>query len=253
MKVDLNFTDTINKIKIFLQESFQHTQKNNAVIATSGGIDSALSLTLLAQSLPLENIYPVFLPYGDQNMNDAYLAAKFNQIPDENWQTINIKPMTDLFIDQLKINDQDSIRLGNIKARVRMICLFDFAKKINALVVGTENKSEKYLGYFTRFGDAASDLEPIEHIYKTQVRQLAKFLRIPDQLIEKAPSAELWSGQTDEQEMGFTYEAADLILEQLIDEQKKADQIDEDREIIQKVLTRVQAMAFKQQVPYTLE
>ncbi len=247
-----NFQHQSTQIIEFLQNTFQQTGKQNAVIAVSGGIDSALSLTLLARALPKEKIWPLFLPCGDQEMADAILIAKFNQIPEANWQTIDIKPAVDSVITQQSINQTDAVRIGNIKARVRMIFVYDLAKKLDALVVGTENKSEQHLGYFTRFGDAASDIEPIEHLYKTQVRQLAEFLKIPQQLITKPPSAGLWPDQTDEQELGFSYEAADKILWQLIDEGKTETQIVGDQVTIKKVLTQVQKMAFKQQVPYTI-
>ena len=106
----------------------------------------------------------------------------------------------------------DQLRLGNIMARVRMICLYDLAKQLDALVCGTENKSEKYLGYFTRFGDEASDIEPIMHLYKTEVYELAKHLGIPGAIVAKPPSADLWSEQTDERELGFSYKEADQVL-----------------------------------------
>jgi len=115
----------------------------------------------------------------------------------------------------IKLNaKKDKVRLGNILARVRMICLFDLAKKLGALVVGTENKSEKMLGYFTRFGDEASDLEPIVHLYKTEVIKLAKELGVPAAIIKAAPTAGLWPGQTDEAELGMTYAEIDARLRQ---------------------------------------
>jgi len=136
-----------------------------------------------------------------------------------------------------------------------MIIIFDQTKKLDALVCGTENKSEKYLGYFTRFGDEASDLEPIQHLYKTQVWQLAKDLNIPQQFISKAPTAGLWDGQTDEQELGFSYSQADEVLKQFIDENKKPDEIKIDgieKKIVRKIVKQVQSQKFKLEVPYHL-
>src|SRR6185437_16551779 len=115
-------------------------------------------------------------------------------------------------LQNIEPTDENKIRIGNIAARMRMIILFDLAKKHKALVCGTENKSENLLGYFTRFGDQASDIEPIEHLYKTQIIQLAKHLGLPEDVITQAPSAGLWKGQTDEGQFGFTYEEADIVL-----------------------------------------
>ena len=119
----------------------------------------------------------------------------------------------------------DRVRLGNIMARVRMIILFDLDKKQKGLVCGTENKSEALLGYFTRFGDEASDIEPIQHLYKTQVYELAKYLGVPKEIIEKPPSANLWESQTDEGEFGFTYKEADQVLFHYYDKKLKLEEI----------------------------
>lgn len=157
----------------------------------------------------------------------------------------------------LQITDEDKIRKGNVIARTRMISVFDYAKSKDALVVGTENKSEHYLGYFTRFGDQASDLEPLANLYKTQVRQLARELSLPEIFLAKTPSADLWQDQSDEKELGFSYELADQVLAYLIDQKLTATEIpqlfnQEEQTLVNKILARVDAMAFKQQVPYTL-
>lgn len=147
----------------------------------------------------------------------------------------------------------NKVRLGNIMARVRMIYLFDMAKAINALVVGTENKTENMLGYFTRFGDSASDLEPIASLYKTQVWEAAKILGIPEKIITKAPTAGLWENQTDEDELGFTYKEADQVLYYHFDEKLPVEKIVEkgiDRNVIEKVLETVKKNGFKQKTPY---
>jgi NAD+ synthase len=135
-------------------------------------------------------------------------------------------------------------------ARVRMIAVFDLAKKLGGLVCGTENKSEHYLGYFTRFGDSASDIEPLCHLYKTQIRQYATALGIPNQIITKAPSAGLWEEQTDEQELGFTYEQADIVIAEFLGETEENDEVSTD--IRQKVVARIQSQQFKLEVPYMM-
>ena len=138
-------------------------------------------------------------------------------------------------------------------ARVRMIILFDLAKQIGGLVCGTENKSEKLLGYFTRFGDAASDLEPISHLYKTQVYQLAKYLKIPGQIINQSPTAGLWDGQTDEGEFGFTYREADQVLHLYFDQKKSLNEIKKlGFKNTDKIIKRLLNYQFKLKTPYHL-
>lgn len=144
-------------------------------------------------------------------------------------------------------------RLGNIMARVRMIILFDLAKKLNAIVSGTENKSERLLGYFTRFGDSASDIEPIAHLYKTQVYQLAKYLKVPEKIINQSPTAGLWDGQTDEDEFGFTYEEADQVLYLVDDRPQDINKIKKDFPNAEKIIERMQSNQFKLQTPYHLK
>jgi len=212
----------ISAVVLFLQKIFANTSKHSAVIAVSGGIDSALSLSLLALALPKEQIWPMLLPYEHQDMTDALAILDFWQIPPQNRKILNITSMVDAATTSLQIGENDHLRKGNVMARIRMMAIFDFAKLNNALVVGTENKSEYYLGYFTRFGDAASDVEPLLTLYKTQVRQLAKELKLPEVFLQKTPSADLWSGQSDEAELGFSYELADQVLSYLIDQNKSA-------------------------------
>lgn len=274
--------ETIKKSIEFLQKTFQKNNKQKAVIAVSGGIDSAVSLSLVTKALGAGNIFPVLLPFKDQDMSDARTIIEWNKISEENWLEINIQPMVASFAQEVNLNEvtdekytegkQNFIRLGNIMARTRMVIVFDLAKKLNALVCGTENKSEKYLGYFTRFGDEAADVEPMVHLYKTQVRLIAETLKLPDVFLQKAPTAGLWINQTDEEELGFSYEVADAVMEQYIDQQKSVLEISLDsleiegddqsgsrlnkinnQAMIQKVVQRIESMKFKQVVPYTLD
>jgi len=146
----------------------------------------------------------------------------------------------------------DRVRRGNIMARIRMAYLFDKAKKHTALVLGTENKSEYLLGYFTRFGDDASDIEPVRHLYKTQVYELARYLQIPDAIIEKPPSADLWPEQTDEGEFGFTYKEADQILFYLFEEKKSLEDVVSfgfSKGMVTQVQIRTEKNSFKRKTP----
>ena len=250
-----NPDQVVQNVVQFIQQTFADQQKQEAIIAVSGGIDSALALTLLSKALGPNHVHVLFLPFRDQSTADARVIAEFVGVPEDQRFTQQIEVPVEAVIQQLGIPATETVRRGNLMARTRMMIVYDLAKKLNGLVCGTENKSEHYLGYFTRFGDAASDLEPISTLYKTQVRQLAQYLQLPDVFLTKAPSAGLWQDQTDEQEMGFTYQQADLVLEQLIDQQKSLAELqllltEVSPPLVQKIYNQVQAMQFKRQVPY---
>lgn len=243
------------EIITFIRTIFELQAINHAVIAVSGGIDSAVSLTLLTQSLGTRAVTPILLPYGEQDMTDARLICQWNGFQPSDWVTKDIKPVVDQLCELQNIPATDHLRRGNIMARMRMILIFDLAREKSALVCGTENKSEHYLGYFTRFGDAASDLEPLSHLYKSHVRSLAAHVHLPENIINKPPSAGLWDDQTDESEMGFSYEDADRVLTELIDRQIQPSEISIPGippATIRAVCQRVASQSFKRIVPYTI-
>lgn len=245
----------IDAVVAFLRRTYD-AHNASAVIGVSGGIDSALALTLLCRALSPARVFPVLLPYHGQAMDDAVAICAWNDIPLSQCTTVNIGPLADAVFTELGIETAATVRRGNVMARVRMITLYDIAKRKAALVCGTENKSEKSLGYFTRFGDGASDVEPIQHLYKTGVRVLATALALPQSIITKAPTAGLWEGQTDEQELGFTYAEADRVLEASLDRGLSREQIMEkgiSAMTVDAVLERVENQRFKHAVPYILE
>ncbi len=198
----------------FIQSSFTKEGIVDAVIGVSGGVDSATSATLAVRALGPDHVYPILLPYGtlnDQGKKDAQLIIDFLKIPAGHVQVVDIQPMVDAAVSTLDASMGEG-RKGNVMARMRMVVLYDVMKKMNALVVGTENKTEHLLGYYTKFGDEASDIEPLRSLYKTQVYELATYLHVPQPILEKAPTAGLWVGQTDEEEFGFSYSEADELL-----------------------------------------
>lgn len=237
----------------FLVKSFKDAGFSRAVIALSGGIDSATSCFLASRALGKENVYPLLLPYGilsTEGTLDAMKVIESLSVPPEHVMRFDIKPLADLVIS--KEFGMDNVRKGNLMARARMMVLFDQAKKRTALVVGTENKTEHLLGYFTRFGDEASDIEPLRKLYKTQVYELAKFLEVPEAILVKKPTAGLWPDQTDEGEFGFTYRDADEILHLTFEEKKSPEEVVAEgfaKEIVDKVLARARANDFKHRLP----
>lgn len=208
LKIDCEL-ETDNIVR-FISDNFMNKDFQNAVIGISGGIDSAVVGLLLNRALGKGNVYAYSLPCNNST-EDFEIAENFMRSNFSNVNTINLYPVFEEFLDVLT-GELDKVRMGNIMARLRMITLYDQSSKHNALVVGTGNKTELELGYFTMYGDGACAMEPIGHLYKTQVKQLAEYLGVPDEIISKPPSAGLWEGQTDEEELGASYEEIDKIL-----------------------------------------
>ena len=200
----------------FIKSEITRIGMSRAVVALSGGLDSALSCVLAVEALGPENVLAVRLPYkasSRDSLDHAQLLIDQLGVPS---RTIEI---TDMVEPLFKLDPQISkMRMGNIMARQRMVVIYDQSEVFKGLVIGTSNKTEILLGYSTLYGDSASAMNPIGDLYKTQVRQLSRALNIPAAILDKPPSADLWEGQTDEGELGFTYEEVDKLLYLLVDQ-----------------------------------
>lgn len=238
-----------------LREYFEKTGFKKAVIGLSGGVDSALVAYLLRDTLGAENVTAIMMPYKTSNpdsLNHAKLVVEDTKI---NAMTREITPMIDAFFETYE-KDASTLRKGNKMARERMSILYDYSAKEKALVVGTSNKTEIYLGYSTQFGDSASAINPLGDLYKSQVWELSKYLGVPDEIINKKPSADLWLGQTDEEELGITYVDADKILYRMLDEDMTKEELvanDFKEEIIDKVLYRMKSSEYKRHMPIIIK
>ncbi|MGH2626222.1 MAG: NAD(+) synthase [Anaerolineales bacterium] len=263
---NLNLASTVDRLQDFIRTTIERAGFARLVVALSGGVDSSLAAALAARALGPHRIYPILLPYRDWQAPAGRRARELAgalAIPDDQVTEIDIAPQVDTILAALGLSVEGppaqasqpaaAVRIGNIMARVRMIVVYDHARRHEALVLGTENRSEHHLGYFTRFGDEASDLEPLRGLFKTEVFQLARHLGLPPSILDAAPTAGLWQGQTDESEFGFRYAQADPILlawfDGRLDEQEIA-RLGIPQEVVHKVVTWLRRVEFKSALPH---
>lgn len=211
----MNEQKTIQKITKFIQKQVGNKP---VVLGLSGGIDSALVAYLAVQALGNKKVFGLILPSSTNTIQDLELAKLVAKKLKIKSSVINIDNIIQSYTNILKQKSNKTL-IGNLKARTRMTLLYSKANELNGMVLGTGNKTELMIGYFTKHGDGGVDLLPIGDLYKTQVRQLSQYLHIPQEIIDRPPTAGLWDGQTDEAEIGLTYEMLDQILETI--EKKK--------------------------------
>ena len=263
---DLDLPATLERLVGFIRSEVARAGFSSVVVGLSGGVDSALATALAARALGPSNVHPLLMPFREWHTTASERAWEHTlamAIPAVNVKVVDITPMVQAFVDALglktpgkRVGDPATqaiaIRTGNVMARVRMIALFDHARREGALVLGTENRSEHYLGYYTRFGDEASDLEPLRGLWKHEVQSLARLAGVPDSILNAAPTAGLWQGQTDEGEFGFTYEQADAVLHAQVDRGWGEAEIAAGGvplEVVRRVAKWIESMSYKTRLP----
>lgn len=254
-RLQINTGITLDALKGFLRDEVTKSGFKKVVFGLSGGIDSALVAYLATLALGKDHVHAVMMPYetsSKASLGDAQKVVDDLNIP---FTIVPItEPVNSYFanVDNILAQKATPLRRGNRMARERMCTLFDFSAYLGALVLGTSNKTELLLGYGTQFGDMASALNPIGDLYKCQIRQLSKAVGVPSSILEKAPSADLWEDQTDEKELGFTYDDADEILYQLVDMRLSADEIVEqgyNAQLVNTLMRRVMRNQYKRKPP----
>ncbi len=254
MNLAIDCEQTSRIISTAIANFFKKNNFEKAVLGLSGGVDSALVLKLLSNALGSANCFALLLPYktsSPESIADARELAAMWEVP---YEIIDISEQIDAYFK--KIPQATPLQIGNKCARERMSILYDFSSRIKALVVGTSNKSELLVGYSTQFGDSAAALLPLGDLYKTQVWQLADYLEIPEKIIRKTPSADLWTGQSDEQELGIKYQRLDAILFQIVDLRLSDEEIISNGyqpEEIKKVRNLIVASQYKRSLPVIIK
>ncbi|MCF6134148.1 MULTISPECIES: NAD+ synthase [Thermoactinomyces] len=237
-----------------LREEVNKAGFDKVIVGLSGGIDSALSLYLCVKAFGAENVIAVRMPYktsSPASLEDAQLAIDDTGVES---LTIDITPQIDAYFE--RVPDATPLRRGNKMARERMSILYDLSAQYEALVIGTSNRTELLLGYGTQYGDSASAVNPLGDLYKTQVRQLAAYLGVPEPIIVKPPSADLWEDQTDEDELGFNYLDVDRLLYYMIDRQYTLEQLQAlqfDDAFIRQVSKRIIRNQYKRTMPVIIK
>ncbi|MCJ2532379.1 MAG: NAD+ synthase [Candidatus Thermoplasmatota archaeon] len=244
-----NGTESV--IEHFIAEKLRKTGAKGYVLGVSGGIDSAVVLRLAVGAVGKEKVLGLIMPEKDSPRDDLEDAKMLCELEGVQHRIIDISDAVESFSRAVGAKI-DRRGLANIKARCRMILLYHFAGKDERLVLGTSNKSEMLIGYFTKHGDGGADLEPIGDLYKTEVRQLAEVLEIPEKIIDRAPSAGLWPGQADEKEIGMSYENLDSVLltiELALDSDAAVERTGVSKDKIDMVARMVRSSSHKRKVP----
>ena len=247
----LDIETALTIIDRFLVSEMRKAGRKRLVVGMSGGVDSALSAVLAVRALGKENLVAVKMPYKSSSpLSEKHAGLMIDKLGVESVR-VDITPMVDAYFASEPA--ADAVRKGNFMARMRMAVLYDLSAKLDALVLGTGNRSEWLLGYTTLYGDSACALNPIGGLYKTQVYQLAAFAGVPEEIISKPPSADLWPGQNDEGDMGLLYSDADAVFYLAVDEDRAPREVSDilgmPFQKVENILKRMENMEFKRRLP----
>jgi len=251
---EIDAEQTVGLIVAFIRSQLEQTGFGRVVMGLSGGVDSATVAFLCARAIGAEQLLGVRMPYRTSASDAEADALRVVEALGCRTERVEISPMVEPMLGLIGPEEDASLRLrrGNVMARQRMIVLYDRSASFDALVAGTSNKTEALLGYGTLYGDMAAAFAPIGDLYKSQLREIAQFLGVPPEIVAKPPSADLWPGQTDEDELGATYADLDRALYALIDRRwtlARATAAGLDRELLEWVARRVAVMEYKRQTP----
>ncbi len=248
MTVNAPFTEKV--LLMFLREEVRKLGFGRVVLGLSGGLDSAVCAALAARALTPERVLAMVMPYGPGDDPDTRDAEAWARELGVEARRVDIAPMVDAYFERHPTDDR--VLRGNKMARERMSILYDVSGREKALILGTSNKTELLIGYGTIHGDMASGINPMGDLYKTQVRVLAEHLGVPEPIRRKAPTAGLWAGQTDEDEIGFPYRELDLVLEALVDRRQSRDEAIAAgfaAKLVDEVRRRMRDSEFKRRMP----
>ena len=245
------------KITEFIHVQIKASGLQGAIVAVSGGVDSAVTFVLTVKTLGNERVRAVTMPERDITPEcDIKDVMRLAEMYDVTCDVVEITPVIHVMRSILPLyNSSDLVSLGNVKARARMTIIYHYANVLQSMVIGSTNKTEWLTGYFTKYGDGGVDLMPLEGLYKTQVRQLARYLGIPKKIIDKTPTAGLWPGQSDEGELGIKYGVLDLILyawERGMGATAIARELSVHPSTVERVLRRVKVNEHKRRLPLIL-
>jgi len=249
-KIKLNMELTEKILVNFIREEVRSAGFEKVVLGLSGGIDSAIVAFLAVKALGPENVLGIMMPYKSSSRESLEDAQRVVEATGMRVKKIEITDMLDAYF--AKEPDISDLRKGNKMARERMTILYDYSAKEKSLVLGTSNKTEILLGYSTQWGDSASAINPIGDLLKTQIWELSEYMGVPKEVIEKKPSADLWEGQSDEDELGFSYFLADEIINLLVDERYTKEEIlgkGYSEKTIDSILWRIKTNQYKRKLP----
>lgn len=256
-EISINCQEIEPKIIQFIHKNVERAHLKGAIVSASGGIDSAVTLHLTVKALGPENVTVITMPERDvtpeRDIMDVMLHCKQLNLT---CNTVDITPMLRVMQQNLTNYDsQEKISSGNIRSRLRMIIAYHYANIEHKMVIGTSNKTELLTGFFTKYGDGGVDLMPLADLYKYNIRQLAKYLEIPQNIIDKAPSPGFYKGHTDEQELGCDYDTIDLIIylwEKGYISTEITQKLDKPIETVDSILWRIKANEHKRRLPLIL-